>query len=226
MSTSPAGPGPAKPATRLWLQLSAGRGPAECQRVVARLLPILTAEAAALGLQVELLEATAGAAPDTLCSALLAVEPKVYGSDPEALAAGWVGTVQWVGKSPFRPHHKRQNWFVGIERFALPERPSFHEREVEISVLCSSGPGGQHVNKTQSAVRVVHRPTQLSAVARQERSQHQNRRLALARLQALLQARADGQSEDAEHTRWQEHNTLTRGNAVRVYSGQDYLRVR
>ncbi|HRI51022.1 MAG TPA: peptide chain release factor H [Pseudomonadota bacterium] len=208
----------------LWLQLSAGRGPAECQRVVARLMPILCAEAADLGLRTELLEATAGAAPDTLASALLAVEPKVYASDPEALAAGWVGTVQWVGKSPFRPHHKRQNWFIGIEQFALPERPSFNDQDIEISVLCASGPGGQHVNKTQSAVRVVHRPTGLSTVARQERSQHQNRRLALARLQALLQARAAGADLDAEHARWQEHNALIRGNAVRVYYGEDYVR--
>lgn len=208
----------------LWLQLSAGRGPAECQRVVARLVPILGAEAAELGLRTELLEATAGPATDTLASVLLAVEPKVYASDPEALAAGWVGTVQWIGKSPFRPHHKRQNWFIGIERFALPERPSFNEQDLEISVLCASGPGGQHVNKTQSAVRVVHRPTGLSTVARQERSQHQNRRLALARLQALLQARAAGADLDAEQARWQEHNALVRGNAVRVYCGEDYVR--
>ena len=215
-----------KKAAGLWLQLSAGRGPAECQRVVARLLPILCAEAAELGLGTTLLEACPGEAADTLLSALLAVEPKVYGSDPETLAAAWVGTVQWIGKSPFRPHHKRQNWFVGVERFALPERPSFAERDVEIAVLCSSGPGGQHVNKTQSAVRVTHRPSGLSAVARQERSQHQNRRLALARLQALLAAQTQGVVRDAEQERWQEHNQLTRGNAVRVYGGDDFARRR
>ena len=73
-------------------------------------------------------------------------------------------------------------------------------------------------------MRVVHRPTGLSAVARQERSQHQNRRLALARLQALLLARAAGADLDAEHARWQEHNALVRGNAVRVYCGEDYVR--
>jgi peptide chain release factor len=191
--------------------------------VVARLLPILVAEATERGLKVELLEAMPGSAADTLFSALLAIEPKVYGSDPEALAAGWVGTVQWIGKSPFRPHHKRQNWFVGVERFALPERPTYDDQDIEISVLCASGPGGQHVNKTASAVRVVHRPTQLSVVARQERSQHQNRRLALARLQALLQARAAGDDRAAERARWEEHNALTRGNAVRVYTGEDYV---
>ncbi len=199
----------------LWLQLSSGRGPAECQWVVAQVLGKLRAEAAAAGVALEVLEAEPGDQPHTLLSALVSLT----GDGAEALATSWVGTVQWIVKSPYRPHHKRQNWFIGVERLAVPERPQWSERELVFSTMRSSGPGGQHVNKTESAVRVTHTPTGLSATAREERSQQQNRKLALARLAAQLEARAGAAEQEQQQARWQQHNTLERGNPVRVFRG-------
>lgn len=204
----------------VWLQITAGRGPAECQWVVARVLHILCAEAAAAGLAAELTAAIPGERPETLFSVLVSL----VGPAAESLAASWVGGVQWIGKSPFRPHHKRQNWFVGVACFRLPERPQWSERDLEFSTLRASGPGGQHVNKTESAVRVVHRPTGLSVVAREERSQQQNKRLALARLAALLLARDQRDAADAERRRWHLHNALERGNPSRIYAGPEFQR--
>ena len=199
----------------LWLQLSSGRGPAECQWVVAQVLGKLRAEAAAAGVALEVLEAEPGDQPHTLLSALVSLT----GDGAEALATSWVGTVQWIVKSPYRPHHKRQNWFIGVERLAVPERPQWSERELVFSTMRSSGPGGQHVNKTESAVRVTHTPTGLSATAREERSQQQNRKLALARLAAQFEARAGAAEQEQQQARWQQHNTLERGNPVRVFRG-------
>lgn len=204
----------------LWLQLTAGRGPAECQWVVAQLLRVLSKEAQAAGLAVELLEAVPGEEAGTLRSALLSL-----GGADEALAtlaASWVGSVQWVGKSPFRPHHKRQNWFVGVERFDVPLKPEWSERELEFETLRASGPGGQHVNKTESAVRVTHRPTGLSVVGREERSQQQNKRLALARLAAMFAQRGERAQADAVQQRWDQHNSLERGNPIRTFAGPDF----
>lgn len=204
----------------VWIQITSGRGPAECQWVVAELLRVLRAEAESASVGLSLLDAAEGEQPGTLRSALLSLE----GEGAEPLVADWVGSVQWIGRSPFRPHHKRQNWFVGVERFAVPSKPQWSERDLEFSTMRSSGPGGQNVNKTESAVRVVHTPTGLSVVAREERSQQQNKKLALARLAALLSSRGAQSEAAAAQQRWDQHNDLERGNPVRVYAGPKFER--
>ena len=202
----------------LWLQVTAGQGPAECQWVVAQVVEVLHRDVAQQGISCELLESVPGVEENTLKSALLVLE----GEGVTALAAGWEGTIQWIGKSPYRPNHKRKNWFVGVEVYAPPQRPQWVESDLRIEVMRSSGPGGQHVNKTSSAVRITHVPTGLSVVAREERSQHQNRRLALARLAQLLeQQHADAEGQ-AKQRRWEQHGELERGNPVRIYQGADF----
>ncbi|MCK7578806.1 MAG: peptide chain release factor H [Chromatiales bacterium] len=206
----------------LWLQMSAGRCPSECEWVVGRLVPVLTQELAARGLAVEEIDRTPGTNAGDARSVLL----RVSGPEVTAKVADWLGTVQWIGTSPYRPHHKRKNWFVSVAAFVEPNTPTWNERELNIETLRASGPGGQHVNRTESAVRVTHRPTGLSVLAQEERSQHLNRRLALARLAALLAERAERQSQAAEDQRWRQHTQLERGNAVRVYRGLDWKRER
>lgn len=204
----------------LWLQITSGRGPAECQWAVAQALRVLCAEAEAAGLAAELLEAIPGDEDGTLRSALVAVS----GAGADGFAATWTGSVQWIGKSPFRPHHRRQNWFIGVESFTVPEKPRWSERDLEFSTMRASGPGGQHVNKTESAVRVVHKPTGTSVVAREERSQQQNKKLALARLFAALAGAEDQARSDAAAQRWEQHNQLERGNPIRVHTGPKFER--
>ena len=84
------------------------------------------------------------------------------------------------------PHHKRKNWFVGIDVLEPVDETGFNVKEVRWDTMRASGPGGQHVNRTESAVRVTHLPTGVRATAMEERSQHRNRKLALARLKKKL----------------------------------------
>lgn len=201
------------------MQISSGRGPAECCLAVGLLAKALSAEAGELGINMELVQATAGPAQDTFHSMLFSL-----GGDDLAAVQSWCGTVLWISASPFRPHHKRKNWFVGVSLLMPPETPAWSEKDIRVETMRASGPGGQHVNKTESAVRIIHIPTGLQVVAREERSQRQNRRLAEARLHGLLVARTAAEQSAAEQERWQQHNELERGNPVRVYQGKEFRR--
>ena len=206
-----------------YLQITSGRGPEECCWVVARLLDILTREGTEAGIKVRSLEAIPSETPGALKSALLALEGEK--SELEDFIAGWTGTIQWIGSSPFRPKHKRKNWFVGVEFLAAPEQIEKIEqtqKDLEWQTIRGSGPGGQHRNKTETAVRVVHKPTGLSAIAQEERSQSLNRKLALARLLQRLQQQQTEKENANRQQRWDLHNNLERGNPTRIYIGQKF----
>jgi len=205
-----------------WLQITAGQGPDECAWVVGRVLDQLRREAQDAGCEIRLLEAIPGGKPQTLKSALVALE----GDQVEHLIEGWQGTIQWVGTSSFRPHHKRRNWFVGARAFRPAEKTAWDPSDVRIECMRSSGPGGQHTNKTESAVRVTHVPTGISVIAQEERSQHLNRKLALSRLADSLNRADQRAGQQQQKERWISHITLERGNPVRVYQGPKFQRRR
>ena len=203
----------------VWVQISSGRGPEECCWVVSRLASALTQEGQAAGVQVELLSATPSPAKGYQ-SAILALE----GSDAAQVAAGWEGTIQWIGQSPFRPRHKRKNWFVSAEIFHGEDdsAAALDERDLDIQAMRAQGPGGQHVNKSRTAVRVTHRPTGIAVKAEEERSQYLNKKLALARLVKALDGQQQARARDQQQSMWTQHNQLIRGNPVRVYRGAKF----
>ena len=210
-----------RPSETCWLQLSSGRGPAECQIAVAKLSGEIGRAATACGIATELQEAVAGDEKGTLLSALM----KLDGIDAVRFARSYAGTIQWICPSSLRAGHKRKNWFVAVDLLDVPEtgtRGALDPRDVSFETMKAGGAGGQHVNKTESAVRATHRASGLVVVAREERSQHMNKRLALARLAALLRERALSKQSAAEQARWQAHDRLERGAAVRTFVGPEF----
>lgn len=202
----------------LLLQITSGRGPVECCWVVTRLAEKLVVDARKHRIHAEVIEEEAGPVRGVHLSVLLHLD----GDEVEPFAAGYEGTIQWIGFSIFRPGHKRKNWFVGVQRVPIPESITLSEKDIRIETMKGCGPGGQHVNTTESAVRAVHIPTGISAIARDERSQSANRKLALERLAILLARHRQREQARAQKQRWDAHNELVRGNPVRVYEGEEF----
>ncbi|QRY81510.1 peptide chain release factor H [Pseudomonas sp. PDNC002] len=198
------------------LQLSAAQGPDECALAVAKALQRLLREAETLGAEVRVIEEEAGPRRGTLLSVLLALE----GDSAVVLAESWSGTLQWVCASPYRPNHGRKNWYFGGAQFSAP--PASLEGEVRFETLRSSGPGGQHVNTTDSAVRATHVASGLSVKVQSERSQHANKRLALLLIARKLEERAEQADSELRAERRLVHHQLERGNPRRVFRGERF----
>lgn len=194
------------------LHITAGQGPAECEWVVGKLAVAFCKEALKDGVACEALEPLEGP-----CSSVLL---RVSGEGSDAFVSARTGTVRWIGTSHLRPTHKRKNWFVGVSVVTeVADTTEFQDKDITYQTMRASGPGGQHVNKTESAVRATHVPTGLTAVSQEQRSQQANRKVARLKLALALQERRSQKVADGKTARWVEHHAFERGNAVRTYEG-------
>lgn len=175
----------------IWLQVSAGQGPAECAWAVVRTVEEIRRDAAAASLECRTVEISPGPEAGTAESALVSISGD---SSLEQFIDAWRGTVQWIARSPFRPKHKRKNWFVGVEVLEPVDEARLDDGELRWETMRASGPGGQHVNRTESAVRVTHIPTGIQATAMEERSQHRNRKLAIVTARSKPGKKSRGKS--------------------------------
>ena len=200
--------------TDVWVHFTSGRGPAECRLAAEGLARIFTEECAGSLLDTEEDENGHG-----WLSALVSVPAD---SDYHR----WIGTLEWVCKSPIRPNHERKRWYVGASVFIPPDEkdnrilPSMLKWET----MQAGGPGGQHVNKTSSAVRLTHLPSGIVVTSREERSQHRNRALALARLMSLLINKNREVQAGLNKETWKSHDVLVRGAPVMSFRGEKFTR--
>ena len=139
---------------------------------------------------------------------------------PQPIIDEWQGTVLWRStKNPYRPGHKRSNWFVGINFFDEVELPHIDESDIIYETCRSGGKGGQNVNKVETAVRATHISTGLSVKCSDERSQSQNKSLARERLLLKLREINEKTLADSQTRQWNNHDNLERGNPIKKFSG-------
>ncbi len=204
------------------IQITSGRGPAECTWVVAQVLKKVLQEAETFNLKATVLQHEAGSENGTVASAMV----QIIGNEADEFVASWIGTIQWIGKSTFRKFHKRSNWFIGIFEVEAINTKAFSEKDIQYQAMRSSGAGGQHVNKVSSAIRATHVPTGISVVSMDLRSQHQNKKLATERLMLKLnEAQLDVLKQQFQ-SQWMNQMAVERGNPIRTFEGSDFKKLK
>lgn len=192
-------------------QISSGSGPAECELAVSLFWKRLQKEFVGLRLLECRYGSTAGG-----CFSIRFDDP-----DDRSEIAALVGTIQWICKSPLRPHHGRKNWFIDfcqLPHEAMPET----DGSVRFDRFRSGGKGGQNVNKVETGVRLVHEKSGVAVRVTSERSQWLNRQRAMQKLDETFEAMKKDVRAKEETNAWRATKTLERGNPVRVYVGEKF----
>ncbi|HUA11138.1 MAG TPA: peptide chain release factor 2 [Solirubrobacteraceae bacterium] len=204
--------------------VNAGAGGTDAQDWAEMVLRMLLRWAERRGFATELLEVSEGEEAGIKSATFKASGENAYG-----LFAAERGVHRLVRLSPFDSAHRRQTSFAGVEVapvVAEAGEVDIDEDDLQVDTYRASGAGGQHVNKTDSAVRITHRPTGIVVQCQNERSQSSNRQTAMSMLRAKLLERAE-RERAAEIAREKgESQDVNFGSQIRSYVLHPYTNVK
>jgi len=206
------------------LSINAGAGGTEAQDWAQILLRMYLRYCERAGFQTELVDELPGEEAGIKSATLTVTGPYAYG-----YLKAESGVHRLVRISPFDANKRRHTSFAAV--FVLPDieediQIEINPEDIRIDTFRSSGAGGQHVNKTSSAIRITHFPTGIVVTCQNERSQHKNKAMALKVLKARLyeyeRAKRDAKMEAFHSTK----KDIEWGSQIRSYVLQPYQLVK
>jgi peptide chain release factor 2 len=206
------------------VSVNAGAGGTDAQDWAEMVLRMEMRWAERRGFQVELLEASEGEEAGIKSATFRASGENAYG-----LFGAERGVHRLVRLSPFDSAHRRQTSFAGVEVAPVVKDTGeieINDDDLVVDTYRASGAGGQHVNKTDSAVRITHRPTGIVVQCQNERSQSSNRATAMAMLRAKLLERRERERQEEIAREKGEAQDVNFGSQIRSYVLHPYTLVK
>ena len=207
-----------------YLEIHAGAGGTESQDWAEMLQRMYTRWAERQGFKVELIEYQAGEQAGTKSATLLIKGENAYG-----YAKTESGVHRLVRISPYDSSARRHTSFSSVWVYPVIDdnvEIDINEGDLRIDTYRASGAGGQHINTTDSAVRITHLPTGVVVASQNDRSQHKNRATAMNMLKARLYEREMAIREAAAAGEYQEKTEIGWGHQIRSYVLQPYQMVK
>jgi peptide chain release factor 2 len=204
--------------------VNAGAGGTDAQDWAEMVLRMEMRWAERRGFQIELLEASPGEEAGIKSATFRASGENAYG-----LFGAERGVHRLVRLSPFDSAHRRQTSFAGVEVAPVVQDTGeieINEDDLLLDTYRASGAGGQHVNKTDSAVRITHRPTGIVVQCQNERSQSSNRATAMAMLRAKLLERRERERQEEIAKEKGDAQDVNFGSQIRSYVLHPYTMVK
>jgi peptide chain release factor 2 len=204
--------------------VNAGAGGTDAQDWAEMVLRMLMRWAERRGFKVELLEASPGEE-----AGIKSATFRVQGENAYGLYSAEKGVHRLVRLSPFDSANRRQTSFAGVEVAPVVEEAGdveIDDDDLQIDTYRASGAGGQHVNKTDSAVRITHKPTGIVVQCQNERSQSANKATAMAMLRSKLVERAERERQAEIARERGEAQDVNFGSQIRSYVLHPYTMVK